>query len=359
MKNEKSKCICIRYAWSDDIVPAEQSRCPEIALSFENLLHQIKEEGGNPIYWANFKPDEMSLVLGIFIDPPAPEDPFYRFCLEKAVPYILIVTENLYLQPYDTYAELAKHSSLILTYESNPLYGVKTRKLRYPVLHENSLVLRQEREAVEKQYLIGMINTYKKGKSPGDIYNFRNDMALYFAKKLKGKFGLYGIWWENISVYSKKWQRSLAKRMPRLAKKILSWPNESCLGYLPPGLTAKYDFFSKCEFGVALENNNSIGGYITEKIFNVLIGGAIPIYVGPPDVDTELPPDIYLDAKKFPSNNALLQYIITMPSAEKKKLRHKGLQYLQSAEAQKFSSRAFVTTIMQAIRDCQTGAILE
>ena len=126
---------------------------------------------------------------------------------------------------------------------------------------------------------------------------------------------------------------------------------------LATSLTAKYDFFAQCEFGIALENNNLLNGYITEKIFNVLISGAIPIYVGPPDAESELWPDMYIPAQRFATYDDLIAHLLKLSDAEKEALRRKGREFLESADAVKFSDTVFIATIRDAIQKCLNAPV--
>jgi hypothetical protein len=44
---------------------------------------------------------------------------------------------------------------------------------------------------------------------------------------------------------------------------------------------------------LAFENNN-VTDYVTEKIFNVYRAGAVPVYMGAPNIDVRPPTRLYL-----------------------------------------------------------------
>jgi hypothetical protein len=71
----------------------------------------------------------------------------------------------------------------------------------------------------------------------------------------------------------------------------------------------KIDIFSSYKFVLALENNN-VTDYVTEKLVNALQSGALPIYMGAPNVDEWLPsPDAVLRTDRFESPAALADEI--------------------------------------------------
>jgi hypothetical protein len=71
----------------------------------------------------------------------------------------------------------------------------------------------------------------------------------------------------------------------------------------------KIAVFSEYKFVLALENNN-VTDYVTEKLVNALQAGALPIYMGAPNVDEWLPsPDAVLRTDQFASPAALADEI--------------------------------------------------
>ncbi|GJJ70962.1 hypothetical protein EMPS_03312 [Entomortierella parvispora] len=61
-------------------------------------------------------------------------------------------------------------------------------------------------------------------------------------------------------------------------------------------------------FILAAENSNCVG-YITEKIYDALAVGAIPVYMGAPDIANFVPEGSYIDASSFRSHEDLVQYL--------------------------------------------------
>ena len=70
----------------------------------------------------------------------------------------------------------------------------------------------------------------------------------------------------------------------------------------------KVEVFKNYTFGLAFENSNCYD-YVTEKIFDVLAAGAIPIYMGAPNVDQYVPPNSYIDVRWFTSAAELVGYL--------------------------------------------------
>lgn len=73
--------------------------------------------------------------------------------------------------------------------------------------------------------------------------------------------------------------------------------------------TSNVDLFRSYKFVFAIENDFS-DGYITEKLINPLLAGAIPIYYGPPDINTHFNPRRFINIRDFPDMESCAQYIV-------------------------------------------------
>lgn len=68
-------------------------------------------------------------------------------------------------------------------------------------------------------------------------------------------------------------------------------------------------------FAVCFENT-AWDGYVTEKIFDGLLAGAIPIYLGAPDIAELVPREAFVDAREFSDLHELEQHLRTMDTDE-------------------------------------------
>ncbi|CAO3569119.1 unnamed protein product [Mortierella alpina] len=68
-------------------------------------------------------------------------------------------------------------------------------------------------------------------------------------------------------------------------------------------------------FVLAAENSNCIG-YISEKIYDALAVGAIPIYMGAPDIAKYVPEGSYISVADFRDYDELVQYVKTVDRAQ-------------------------------------------
>jgi hypothetical protein len=78
------------------------------------------------------------------------------------------------------------------------------------------------------------------------------------------------------------------------------------------GRQTKLETIAKYKFTLAFEN--AIGpDYVTEKFFDPLIAGSVPVYLGAPNIDLFAPGDrCYIDVRDFESPKSLAQYLTNL-----------------------------------------------
>lgn len=91
----------------------------------------------------------------------------------------------------------------------------------------------------------------------------------------------------------------------------------------------KLDILSRYRFSLCFENGPMLG-YITEKIFDCLYAGVIPVYLGAPDIENYIPEDAYVDMRKFGSYKEMYAFIHTMSDDEWQRKRDVGREFLRS-----------------------------
>ena len=86
------------------------------------------------------------------------------------------------------------------------------------------------------------------------------------------------------------------------------------LGHIVPG-GGKRDFLKDYKFNIAFENE-SVPGYTSEKIFEAMQAGCVPIYWGNPLIHREFNPASFLNYFDFTSEEALIEKIIELDQDE-------------------------------------------
>jgi len=164
------------------------------------------------------------------------------------------------------------------------------------------------------------------GKNVREIYQERFKIIDYFASR-KG-FNLYGVGWENSGKGSKETQN---------IKKAYKGAVEDKINVL-----RKYKFafcFENCTFK----------GYITEKIFDVMFAGSVPIYYGAPDINDYVGSNCFIDFRKFKNYSELNDFLLNMKETEYNQYIKNIKGYLQSDLFKKFTQENFAKEILNIL----------
>jgi hypothetical protein len=157
-------------------------------------------------------------------------------------------------------------------------------------------------------------------------------------------FSLYGFGWNSFQFKGIKLIRAL-NRLPFLKDvfyKIFKKKYKCYKGIVG----SKFETMKKYKFAIAYENVKDDDGYITEKIFDVFIAGAVPIYLGSRNITEYIPNNCFIDRRKFKSNDEVYLYISKMSDKDYLEYLINIEQYINSKQAEQFSSEYFAKTIV-------------
>jgi alpha(1,3/1,4) fucosyltransferase len=108
----------------------------------------------------------------------------------------------------------------------------------------------------------------------------------------------------------------------------------------------KLDLLSQYRFTIAYENFEGDVGYISEKIFDALYAGVVPIYRGNHDIEKYVSPDCFVDARKFKTEVEIIDFAIHCPEKQWQDMRRAGKDYIQSEQIKVFQSEAYSQTLL-------------
>ncbi len=196
------------------------------------------------------------------------------------------------------------------------LTGVRVerlRKLHWPQPYLGVLP-RYWENANRKRRIVVINGNHKPVSHVGELYSKR--ISVMSQLESMGAVDLYGIgwarWWGRNSLWHPYWENR--RRLMRVYKGPCKSKHETLSQYM----------FSMCFENMAMD------GYITEKLFDCLYAGTIPIYLGAPDVDKWIPQDVYIDFRKFRSVDEMWRFVRDMDDKEIEAMRQAGRSFLES-----------------------------
>jgi hypothetical protein len=213
--------------------------------------------------------------------------------------------------------------STILTWNDNYVDHKKFHKFCFPVTSYFPVV--PEISYKNKKLLVN-ISGNKFSSYPRELYSARRETIRYFERKQPDQFDVYGIGWDNL----KKGQRS--------------YPS-----YRGP-VKHKWDVYPSYRFGLCYENMRDEPGYITEKIFDCMRAGCVPIYWGASNITDYVNADAFIDRRRFKSDPELESFLVSVTESEYEKYRQAIKAYLASDRFAAFLPPAFADTITRVFQ---------
>ena len=93
------------------------------------------------------------------------------------------------------------------------------------------------------------------------------------------------------------------------------------------------------KYSLCFENQLDSSGYITEKIFDCLFTGCVPIYLGATNIDDYIPQESFIDMRNFTSFAELKAYLHSIDEPAFNKLQSAGQDFIRSDKFFNWSPR--------------------
>lgn len=165
-----------------------------------------------------------------------------------------------------------------------------------------------------------------------ELYADRLAAIRYFARE--DGFHLYGYGWEQPVHRANRATQAAVRRANR--------------GEIAAGLRAKRAVLSHYRFAICFENT-IFPGYLTEKLFDCLLAGCIPIYWGDPTVTEQLPPACLIDYRQFDDLAELDRFLQQVGPDAAQRYLDAAADFLASAAYTPFLADTFATELLDAV----------
>ncbi len=232
------------------------------------------------------------------------------------------------------------------------------RPFRWPINHQG--IRENLWDRADRDFMV-MINMNKLPRVYwNELYTERMRAVEYFARH--GEVDLYGIGWDGPSFRMgqtfvpgsvQKLQRLLTHQWhrfrpdPRLviARKVYKGQ-----------LDTKLKTLASYKFSLCFENTLT-KGWLTEKIFDCFHVGTIPIYWGATDIEELIPPECFIDMRRFANYDELRTFLRSRTNEDIEQYRRSARDFLQSPAFRPFSREAFIA-IFERILEQDAGLAL-
>ena len=243
------------------------------------------------------------LAAFVIMEPPVVAPSLYQ-----ALPRLTAVFDRVYV-----------HNTSGDGYSLDGVDTSKLHRLYWPIPHDD--VLEPYWGQCSRMKRVVVINgSHNPPSKPREQYSLRIKAMSELSKI--GIVDLYGMGWN-------KWWSREAMWLPY-------WQNRRTLMKIYRGMCeSKFEVLQNYEFCLCFENMR-MDGYITEKIFDCLYAGTIPLYLGAPDVLDYIPADVFVDCRKYSTWREMWEDISCMPSDRVNDMRKAGRNFLRSEIAKRF-----------------------
>jgi hypothetical protein len=201
----------------------------------------------------------------------------------------------------------------------------RLRKFHWPQTYDGPIPGLFERQGRKRLVLINSNKTPRPGHN--ELYSERIRAVLHFGPD---RIDLFGMGWHNFN-----WRHPFP---PYLLNR------RALLAAYRGRVASKYETLASYDFAICFENM-VMPGYVTEKIFDCLYAGTVPIYLGAPDITNFVPAECFIDFRDFDSYASLEKHLDEL-SQDRLSTYHMAMRaYLASDRYYRFSKDALTDEI--------------
>ena len=246
---------------------------------------------------------DVRLRAFVVFEPPVVAPKLYR-----ALPWLTSVFEEVYVHNVEG--------------DGYSLAGVDVARLRplvWPQPYGDVIDKHWGREQRQNK-IVAICGNHIPRSRHGELYSRRIEAMAEIASL--GAIDLYGRGWEKWWHYRSMW--------------LPYWKNRATLMSIYRGACeSKYEVLSQYKFSLCFENM-AMKGYVTEKLFDCLYAGTVPLYLGAKDISELVAPEAFIDCRQFSSWDELAREVQGMSDQAVLKIREAGREFLRSAAGQRY-----------------------
>lgn len=247
----------------------------------------------------------------------------------------LIILETLPASPGNWDRALLDRFSVVFTWDPRMVDGVKYHRFYLP---NPTYFPAVKRIPFKARKLLANISGNNFVTHDLELYSARRAAIKFFQDFCPNDFDLYGPRWNPT------WKQYLIRRLRNPA---VRWEKYSVYRGV---VKSKAEVYPNYKFALCYENTREQPGYVTEKIFDCLRAGVVPIYWGAPDISEYVDPDAFIDRRDFESLEDLAKFLVGIDERVFQRYQEAAQRYLQSSKFKLFLSESFTKCITRGLR---------
>jgi hypothetical protein len=192
---------------------------------------------------------------------------------------------------------------------------------------------------------IALVAANKKSNYPSEQYSARRRYIDHFSRSAPEWMDLYGVGWDR-PAFTNSHLRRVVRVMGPISKIFCKVPEIYC-----GPVKRKHDLLEKYYFSLCIENGDIGPDYITEKIFDSLIAGTVPIYLGADNVADYIPSDIFFNLRQYSDCDALVRDLDKVGEGELRSYQNRIRSFLTGEGSRRFSAEHFAETVAATVAE--------
>jgi hypothetical protein len=198
--------------------------------------------------------------------------------------------------------------------------GKKFHKFRLPLPREFPEV---PDIPFKRRKLLVNISGNKRSSHPRELYSARRETIRYFERHHPEQFGFYGTGWNQ--------------------KGDDLYPSYSGT------VKHKWDVYPNFRFGLCYENVRDEPGYVTEKMFDCMRAGCVPVYWGASNICELVAPETFVDRRKFSSDAELADFLLGVDESRHEQYLRSIRTFLRTEQFAEFLPPAFAESVFRVL----------
>jgi alpha(1,3/1,4) fucosyltransferase len=173
----------------------------------------------------------------------------------------------------------------------------------------------------DQRKLAVMITSNKLSSHAGELYSARRECIRRLGALAPDDFELFGPGWRR---HPPRGYRGLA--------------------------TNKWEVHPRFRFGICYENMGGVRGLVSERIFDCMRAGCVPVYLGATNIEEYVDTGCFIDRRRFCSEDELVRYLKDVTEADFRQFRQAIDAYLASERFSQFLPEAYFQTLLSGLR---------
>lgn len=255
------------------------------------------------------------------------DEALYGKCIEadlKKENLVLFAFEPRTVIPEQYRPETWQRFGKVFTFLDDKIDDKSIFKARYPQAQD----LKLTKPGFGKRKFLTLINGNKYSYVPNELYSRRREAIRYFEKR--PDFDLFGFGWEKGNKNIGKKGIVEALKYSRLVRLIKDVADSSAYEAYRGSIDNKYKTLGQYKFCLCFENEEKVLGYITEKIFDCLVCGTVPIYLGAENITDYVPEECFIDMRGYKNFSELERRLDSITESEFTSYQKAATKFLNS-----------------------------